>query len=104
MRPIALVISSFLAGLFVGNTHHAEGVSAVARPVMVGAKPDVAVVLRFLLVIPAKGLAPGFGTDFIEPDGAEHAPGRFNAHASRALALVLDHLNGVASGFKGALE
>src|SRR5688572_97921 len=86
----------FVLYLVSSDTHEAECVSSVRRPVVLGTKTNLAL-LVFLLVIPANGLDAWLCRFFVEPDRREHAPSDLDAVLRSALALVRHHLNAVAS-------
>src|SRR5690606_31339531 len=76
--------------LLVIHTHQSEGVRAMARPIMLRAKPDVAVFV-FLLVIPAQCIEPTAAAFLVEPDMREYPASGFHTPHRSALALVFNH-------------
>src|SRR4249919_414585 len=76
----------------VGDAHQPEGIGAVAGPVMLRTKPDVAL-LVFFLVIPAQRVSAALRGLFVEPDRREQPPCSLNPLHCRLLALVLDDLD-----------
>src|SRR4249919_1017397 len=92
-----------LLRLLVGNAHQPEGIGPVAGPVMLRTKPDVAL-LVFFLVIPTQRVSAALRGLFIEPDRREQPPCSLNPLHRRLLALVLHHLDTETSRANVILE
>src|SRR3546814_1928875 len=72
-----------------------ERVRAMTRPVVTGAKPDVALVIP-LFVVEAQRLAPRLRLFLVEGHGGHDSPYRLDPLHGRTLAHVRDHYNVVA--------
>jgi hypothetical protein len=53
------------------DAHQAEAVRGVRAPILVRPEPHVPVIVRFLFVVPAEGVAPGV---LVEEDPRNEAP------------------------------
>jgi len=78
--------------LFVVDRHQAESVARMRGPVVLGAKPNVARLVLFLVVV-AERLATGLGSLLVEPAPREYSTHRLDPHHGRARALSRDHLD-----------
>ena len=73
------------------NAHQPEGVRAMRAPIVVRPEPHVAVIVRFLFVIPAERVTAVLCSVRVEENTREVTPSGFNAGRGRAGALVRYH-------------
>src|SRR6185312_1042461 len=100
VRQRFIPIRSGLAeDLLRANRHEPKGIRAMAGPIVVRSKPDVAHVV-LLLVVPAQSVQTRLGSGFVEPDGRKDAPACFDARLGSAFALIRYDLDFVAGRFQ----